>query len=434
MGWYVFQSSQDWLFPAVFALVPFVIFFEVPLTLAIFIGILKHSLKKIISGDFRPGYFPLVSCMITCYSEGKDVQYTIRSLATQIYPGDIQIIAIVDGATKNSVTYKAAVEMKDFVNSRPRRSLIVVPKWQRGGRVSALNTGRNFAAGEIIMSLDGDTSFDNNMVERATRHFVDKNVAAVSGCLRVRNADKSLATRLQAIEYFISIQASKTGLSELGVVNNVSGAFGVFRASVIDSIKGWDSGTAEDLDITLRIKNFFGRYKKLKIIFDPESIGFTDVPETILGFFRQRLRWDGDLSYLYFSKHRQSFRPSMVGWKNFLMLLATGLFSQIVIPIMIVIYTAWIFVAYDFGTVFWLFFYLYIFYLAMLIIFWAVSVLLLSERPRADLKQFPYLFLVPVFAFIYRIHACFSTLWELIGAGSRDSSMAPWWVLRKSKF
>lgn len=135
------------------------------------------------------------------------------------------------------------------------------------------------------MALDGDTSFDNNMVERVTRHFEDPAVSAVSGCLRVRNADESLAAALQAIEYFVSIQSSKTGLSSFNVVNNISGAFGVFRKSVLELVGGWDAGTAEDLDMTLRIKNYFGRYKKnSRIIFDPEAIGHTDVPATFKGF------------------------------------------------------------------------------------------------------------------------------------------------------
>ncbi|MFA7365765.1 MAG: glycosyltransferase family 2 protein, partial [Synergistaceae bacterium] len=239
---------------------PFVLFFELPLAILVIIGVIKYTVDRRYEGERRP-YFPSVSCIITCYSEGRDVQKTIMSLTEQIYPGKIEMLAMIDGAAKNKFTYDSAHEMSHYVSGFENRKLLVVPKWQRGGRVSSLNTGLNFASGEIVMALDGDTSFDNNMVERATRHFEDPTVAAVSGCLRVRNADESLTASLQAIEYFISIQASKTGLSSFNMVNNISGAFGVFRKSVLDLVEGWDAGTAEDLDITLRIKNYFGRYK-----------------------------------------------------------------------------------------------------------------------------------------------------------------------------
>ena len=78
------------------------------------------------------------------------------------------------------------------------------------------------------MALDGDTSFDNDMVEKATRHFEDPQVAGVAGNLRVRNQNKSLVAKMQGLEYVLSISGGKTGLSEFNVVNNISGAFGVF--------------------------------------------------------------------------------------------------------------------------------------------------------------------------------------------------------------
>jgi cellulose synthase/poly-beta-1,6-N-acetylglucosamine synthase-like glycosyltransferase len=412
--------------------IPFVIFFELPMYLLIFLGVLKYCLTPGPDPAERRNY-PSVSCLITCYSEGKAVQGTIRTLAEQIYPGRIQILPMIDGASRNRDTLEAALGMAGEVGRLPRRSLKVIPKWQRGGRVSALNTGLNFATGEVVMALDGDTSFDNDMVEKATRHFEDPSVGCVSGCLRVRNAGVSLVTRLQAIEYFLSIQASKTGLGAFGVVNNISGAFGIFRRSVLDLIRGWDAGTAEDLDLTLRVKNY-ARRGGFRIVFDPEALGFTDVPDTLMGFLKQRMRWDGDLSYLYFRKHAHSFNPRLVGWKNFILLLWSGLFFQIVMPLLIILYTGYLFITYPLGYVLELLALIYLFYFLILAVLFLVFVLLISERPREDLKGLPYLPLVPCFAFLCRINNGFATLWEILGKGHRDSSMAPWWTLRKSKF
>jgi cellulose synthase/poly-beta-1,6-N-acetylglucosamine synthase-like glycosyltransferase len=413
---------------------PFVLFFELPLSILVIIGVIKYTLIRRNEEERRP-FFPPVSCIITCYSEGRDVQKTIRSLTEQIYPGKIEMLAMIDGAAKNKLTYDSALEMSGFVTGFENRKLIVVPKWQRGGRVSSLNTGLNFASGEIIMALDGDTSFDNNMVERATRHFEDPSVSAVSGCLRVRNADESLTASLQAIEYFVSIQASKTGLSSFNMVNNISGAFGVFRKSVLDLVEGWDAGTAEDLDITLRIKNYFGRYKKeFRILFDPEAIGHTDAPATFKGFLKQRIRWDGDLSYLYFRKHRPSFNQKLLGWPNFLMIILTGLFSQIVMPFLIFAYTVWLFVRYPIEYSSALLLMVYLFYLLLLVVMYLIFVGCLSERPKEDLSRLCFLPLMPIFAFAARMNSLVATVWELTASGHRDTSMAPWWVTQKNKF
>ena len=110
-------------------------------------------------------------------------------------------------------------------------------------------------------------------------------------------------------------QLAKIGLSEWNVVNNVSGAFGAFRRSFLQKIGGWDTHTAEDLDITLRIKNYFGR-RPLRIPFEPRAIGHTDAPVTFRQFLMQRLRWDGDLFFLYVRKHRHSFTPRLLGWRE----------------------------------------------------------------------------------------------------------------------
>ena len=135
---------------------------------------------------------------------------------------------------------------KTFGNYK-NRAILVVPKWQRGGRVSSLNAGLKFATGDIVMALDADTSFDNDMVAKSVKYFLDPNVIAVSGALRVRNAKKNLLTWLQALEYIISIHAGKVALASFNIINNVSGAFGIFRTSMIRHIGGWDTGTAEDL-------------------------------------------------------------------------------------------------------------------------------------------------------------------------------------------
>jgi cellulose synthase/poly-beta-1,6-N-acetylglucosamine synthase-like glycosyltransferase len=414
--------------------IPFVVFLELPVHVFILAGILRYWLRTRARATVRRPYFPVVSCIITCYSEGRDVQKTLRSLAEQLYPGHIQMIPVIDGALQNRETHRAAEAFGPELKGVPNRTLTVLPKLQRGGRVSSLNAGLRLAKGPIVMALDGDTSFDNDMVANAVRHFADANVVGVAGNLRVRNARKSLATRLQAIEYMLSIHASKVGLSEFNVVNNISGAFGVFRKEFIERIGGWDSGTAEDLDITLRMKKYFGRHPGLRIVFEPYAIGHTDAPETFRGFFKQRLRWDGDLYYLYIRKYRYALSPGLLGWRNFLILVWTGLLFQQVLPFAIIAYSAWVLLAYSLPFFLALQAFVYCFYLALTLSLFIPYVALLSERPRQDLALSPYVALFPLLAFATRIWCGVSTLNEMITRQHLDSSMAPWWVLRKTKF
>jgi hypothetical protein len=72
---------------------PFVLFFELPLALLVMVGVMKYTIERRSEPERSP-FFPSVSCIITCYSEGRDVQKTIMSLTEQIYPGKIEMLAM----------------------------------------------------------------------------------------------------------------------------------------------------------------------------------------------------------------------------------------------------------------------------------------------------------------------------------------------------
>jgi cellulose synthase/poly-beta-1,6-N-acetylglucosamine synthase-like glycosyltransferase len=425
-------SERSWVEVAL-KFFPFALLLELPMFLLVVLGIVRYSIRQLRPHRQRERY-PSVSCVITCYSEGEDVKKTIQSLAWQEYPGAIEIIPVIDGAIQNAATLAAAKSCEPLLARLPRRRLLVLPKWQRGGRVSSLNAGLQLATGEVVMALDGDTSFDNDMVRNATRHFDDPRVVGVAGSLRVRNASRSLATRMQALEYMLSIGAGKTGLSEFNIVNNISGAFGVFRASFLRAVGGWDAGTAEDLDLTLRMKQYFGRHRDLRIAFEPHAMGHTDAPDTFAGFFKQRLRWEGDLYYLFVRKYRFNLRPRLLGWRNFLFTLLSGVYLQLVMPFVIVGYTGVLLWSFPLGAVLGVLVFVYLVYLAALAVFYSLYLIAISERPHEDAAYLLYLPLFPLFAFAARVHSSLAVLSEAFLKSHLDSSMAPWWVLRKTRF
>ncbi|MDR2298231.1 MAG: glycosyltransferase family 2 protein [Comamonas sp.] len=416
-----------------FNLFPFVVLLELPFYALVVGGMLRFGLCHW-RAPLRRLQYPSVSCLITCYSEGDDVRKTISSLVNQRYAGCIQIIPIIDGAIKNSDTLHAALSEAKRWEDTEGREVTVLPKWQRGGRVSSLNAGLTLATGEVVMALDGDTSFDNDMVENATRHFDDPLVAGVAGNLRVRNQGKNMVTKMQGLEYMLSISGGKTGLSEFNIVNNISGAFGVFRTSLVRHLGGWDAGTAEDLDMTLRIKQYFGRHGGMRIKFEPHAMGHTDAPESWRVFFKQRLRWDGDMYYLFVRKYRFNLRPSLLGWPNFLFTLVNGLLMQLVLPYLIVGSLAMLLFIQPLGIVLGTLAFVYLGYLLLLLAYYLVYLATVSERIRLDLSYLPYLPLFPLFAFVTRVHSGYAILVEALTHSHLDSSMAPNWVLRKNKF
>ena len=419
---------------AVIAFLPMLLVFELPLSLLVLLGIGRwYWRKQQESRKEKTHYVPFVSCGITCYSEGEDIKKTILTLCEQVYSGHIEIIAVIDGASVNKHTYQAALECQQMVSRYPQRHLVILPKWQRGGRVSSLNAALNIAKGELFFALDGDTSFDNDMVSHITKEFIDPNVPAVGGSLRVRNDKVSLVSRMQAMEYMISLQGAKTGLAEWNVINNISGAFGAFRTQFIRRIGGWDTHSAEDLDITLRIKQYMARHPGLRIPFAAHAMGHTDAPTTAKVLFMQRIRWDGDLYFLYLRKHKHGLSPKLLGWKNYIFTVMYGVLQNILLPYLVIFYNIWLFLNFPAGVVLAGFAIQYFCYLFFTTLHFLVFFLAISERPKQDLYYLKWLPVYPLYSFVMRIVNAAAVLNEVIRRGHEESNMAPWWVLKKGK-
>ena len=427
-----FQSA--WMMAAQQPILPMVLILEIPLYALIVAGIIRYRILHRRTRRAHQDHYPRVSCVITCYSEGEAVQNTIRSLANQIYAGPIEILAVVDGASANRETWQALQRMKSELARSHQRALKILPKWHRGGRVSSLNAGLQLSRGEIVMALDGDTSFDNDMVARAVCRMAEPGLLALTGTLRVRNRRTNLWTRFQALEYLVGLIATRTGLGAFNLINNVSGAFGVFRRDVLTRMGGWECGSAEDLDMTMRLKRYGRRRRDRRIGFEPLAIGHTDAPSSLRDLLKQRLRWDGDLFYIYVRKHRGALAPGIMGWPNLIATLWYGLLHQIVLPFVIVIYLVWIFLTRPMGEVLAGLMLIYGLYLLISLVMTLIAIGMLSERRAEDL---PLLLLLPVFPLyrgVMRLWSAVAILAEVVLETHKDSNMAPWWILKRSRY
>ena len=116
-------SARDGLSRLFLMLFPFFLLFELPLNLLVMLGVLRWFARQRSKVPYTSLYRPRVSCIITCYSEGMDVQKTLLSLCEQTYPGSIEIVPVVDGAAVNHETLEAVRRFKVDPLLYPRRYL-----------------------------------------------------------------------------------------------------------------------------------------------------------------------------------------------------------------------------------------------------------------------------------------------------------------------
>ena len=198
-------------------------------------------------------------------------------------------------------------------------------------------------------------------------------------------------------------------------------------------IGGWDTHTAEDLDLTIRIKQYFKRHPQWRIPFATLAIGHTDAPVTLKELVWQRLRWDGDLLFLYFRKHWPAFTPKLLGFSTFIFTLIYGFLQNVLMPFVIFIYSVGIAALYPWQFVVSISLVIYTIYFSILLFFYLFVLCAISERLKQDLSLIKWLPLYPFYALFMRMVCLFALLNEIIRRSHEESSMAPWWVLKRGR-
>lgn len=231
-------------------------------------------------------YTPFITVLIPCYNEEKVVSKTIESILAIDYPNK-EVIAIDDGSKDNTLkilqTYKSKIKILSKKNS---------------GKASSLNYGVLYAKGDIIIAIDADTVLTPQSIRVLVQGFRNEQVGAVAGNIKVRNR-KNWITWCQALEYVAGIQIFRRVLDYFNAIAIVPGALGAFRKSFLQSTGGFSlDNLAEDFDVTLKVLKS-GKVVNGKI----DSKAYTEAPDTIYQFYRQRKRWyRGDMQVL--AKHK----------------------------------------------------------------------------------------------------------------------------------
>lgn len=255
-------------------------------------------------------YTPSVSILVPAHNEGLGIENAIQSLLELDYPF-LDIIVINDGSRDDTLE-RAQKWAGTYRNARVR----VVDTGVNVGKAEALNIGIRHSTSEIIVGMDADSLLEPQSILRGVHHFIDPQVAAVAGNVKVVNRDK-LLTRMQTLEYLLGLNLVRRSQGYFQCVNIIPGPMGFFRRKVLNEVGGYESDTyAEDCDLTVKMLA-----RGMRVNYEPEAISWTEAPETINDLITQRYRWTrGILQALKKNKdalfhiRRSGFVNSVVLW------------------------------------------------------------------------------------------------------------------------
>lgn len=278
---------------------------------------------------------PGVTIIAPAFNEELTCIGSARSLLMLKYP-DYEIILVNDGSRDRTLERLAdefelasaprfptasldTAAVRKIYQSRSHPNLWVVDK-VNGGRADAINAGINYCRTPLLCIIDADSILERDALMRVVRPFLeDQRTVGAGGIVRIANGcavdrgllssvglPRALLARFQVVEYLRSFLAGRVGWNALGATFIISGAFGVWKRSVVVDAGGLDRDTVgEDMELTLRIHRYC-RERKIpyRITFVPDPVLWTEVPERMRDLGRQRDRWHRGLMELL-NRHRR---------------------------------------------------------------------------------------------------------------------------------
>jgi len=269
---------------------------------------------------------PPITLLAPAYNEEATCVEATRSLLTLRYP-EYEVMVINDGskdrtlqrlqeafdlvpASRAPTSMLKTKSVRAVYKSKNYPNLWVIDK-DNGGKSDALNVGINFANTPLFCAMDADSLLEPDALIRMARIFLeDQRTVAAGGSIRIANEcviedgyitdirfPKKFLPAIQVVEYLRAFLAGRMGWSALNATLIISGAFGVFKRSVVVEAGGYSTDTVgEDMELIIRLHRVLREKKQpYRITFVPDPVAWTEAPEKYRVLARQRDRWQRGL-------------------------------------------------------------------------------------------------------------------------------------------
>jgi cellulose synthase/poly-beta-1,6-N-acetylglucosamine synthase-like glycosyltransferase len=274
----------------------------------------------------RSGAALPVTLVAPAYNEEASCVDATRALLTLDYP-DYEVVVVNDGST--DATLERLIEafaleeaprfpsaglptapVRATYRSPHYRNLWVLDK-ENGKKADAINAGLNLVRTPLFCVIDSDSLLEPQALMRVSRPFLeDVRTIAAGGIIRIANGTtvekgriqdvrlpKNLLARFQVLEYLRTFHSGRLGWAEMNATMIISGAFGLFRRSVVVEAGGFATNTVgEDMELVVRLHRYcHDNGMPYRIVYIPDPVAWTECPETIRTLARQRDRWQRGL-------------------------------------------------------------------------------------------------------------------------------------------
>lgn len=284
---------------------------------------------------------PSLSLIAPAYNEEMTIEENVQSLLSLNY-NNYEVIIVNDGSKDKTLDLLIKAydlvpveqEVSEQLATKPVRQvyksksqafkrLTVIDK-ANGGKADALNVGINYSAHPYVVCIDVDCILEKDALLKLAKPYLelsDTRVIATGGVLRIANscisdggrlveisAPKKMLPRIQVLEYLRAFLLGRMAWSKLDGLLLISGAFGMFDKEIAVKAGGYNPHTVgEDMELVVRMRRYMIENDlKYSVFYIPDPICWTEAPESVSVFSKQRSRWTrGTIETLW--THRKMF-------------------------------------------------------------------------------------------------------------------------------
>lgn len=230
--------------------------------------------------------FPKVCVQLPVFNEPFVVERIIRTASRIKWPKDKLEIQVLDDSNDETpiIAGKVVEELrrKGFNIKHLRRGN------RKGFKAGALKYGMELTDAEYFAIFDADFLPPEDFLLRTIPFLEsDPKLGAVQARWEFINGDENLFTKAQRFMLNLHFILEQFVRSREGLWLTFNGTAGVLKRSAIEWVGGWETDTlTEDVDLSFRL------YKKgYKILYLPDIVCFSELPNSPLAFKAQQRRW-----------------------------------------------------------------------------------------------------------------------------------------------
>jgi hyaluronan synthase len=230
--------------------------------------------RRYIRNPIPPGR---VLCIVPAYNEDPEgLRKTVQALLNQTVPVDI--VVIDDGSQ---------IPVAPSVSDPRVRWMRQENTGKRGAQCTVLKqyTPADY---QFLLTVDSDSEPYPDACEQLLRAMHDPNVQAATGMIYIRNYKDSWVSFGADLDIGTSCVMMRASRSMIGALETTSGALALYRTKLLyDHLAGYavECGTGDDRWLALRA------LRRGQVVAVAEALVETDMPTTLNGIYRQRLRW-----------------------------------------------------------------------------------------------------------------------------------------------